>query len=140
VIPGLEINAWREMTKFSQKQRQLVLKVSGYSPQAWGSRGVIVGSDVPHQEWTSSVVHALDAFDHHPHVLMRFAQSRMIEHPYFDRKTGEVRTMRGRVRLCPYYFVTEGHATLGGALATIVPADKKLVHGMNDAILVPAVA
>ena len=140
VIPGLEINSWREMTKFSQKQRQLVLKVSGYSPQAWGSRGVIVGSDVPHQEWTGAVEHALDAFGHHPHVLMRFAQSRMIEHPYFDRMTGEVRTMRGRVRLCPYYFVTEGHATLGGALATIVPADKKLVHGMSDAILVPAVA
>jgi hypothetical protein len=140
VIPGLEINAWHEMTKFSQKQRQLVLKVSGYSPQAWGSRGVVVGSDVPQQEWAAAVEHALTAFEHHPHVLMRFAQSRMIEHPYFDRTTGEVRIMRGRVRLCPYYFVTEGHATLGGALATIVPADKKLVHGMSDAILVPAAA
>ena len=26
---------------------------------------------------------------------------------------------------------------LGGALATIVPADKKIVHGMRDAIMVP---
>jgi hypothetical protein len=26
---------------------------------------------------------------------------------------------------------------LGGALATIAPADKKMVHGMRDAIMVP---
>jgi hypothetical protein len=45
--------------------------------------------------------------------------------------------MRGRVRLCPYYFVEKGKANLSGALATIVPADKKLLHGMRDAILTP---
>ena len=27
--------------------------------------------------------------------------------------------------------------SLGGALATICPADKKLLHGMRDAVLVP---
>jgi hypothetical protein len=41
------------------------------------------------------------------------------------------------VRLCPYYFVADGKAKLSGALATIVPADKKLLHGMRDAILAP---
>jgi hypothetical protein len=45
--------------------------------------------------------------------------------------------MRGRVRLCPYYFVDGGKVKLSGALATIVPADKKLLHGMRDAILAP---
>ena len=45
--------------------------------------------------------------------------------------------MRGRVRLCPYYFVEANKVTLRGALATIVPADKKLLHGMRDAILAP---
>jgi hypothetical protein len=49
--------------------------------------------------------------------------------------------MPGRARLCPYYFVVgEGDAArpqLGGVLATIVPADKKIVHGMTDAILAP---
>ena len=48
--------------------------------------------------------------------------------------------MRGRVRLCPYYFVSDGNTKLGGILATIVPADKKLIHGMRDAILVPCAA
>lgn len=140
VIPGLEINDWRELAEFSQKQRDLVLKVSGFSPQAWGSRGVTVGTDVPQSGWATAVGQAIEEFSHHPRVLMRFAHTRVVEHPYFDRDTGDVRTMRGRVRLCPYYFVAEGKAKLGGALATIVPVDKKVVHGMSDAILVPAAA
>jgi hypothetical protein len=45
--------------------------------------------------------------------------------------------MTGRVRLCPYYFVAAGRVELAGVLATICPADKKLIHGMQDAILVP---
>ena len=46
--------------------------------------------------------------------------------------------MKGRVRLCPYYFVESDRVKLRGALATIVPADKKFLHGMSDAILVPS--
>jgi len=41
--------------------------------------------------------------------------------------------MNGRVRLCPYYFVTgeaeAARAKLGGVLATICPANKKIIHG-----------
>ena len=140
VLPSLEINDWHELSAFSQKQRELVLKISGYSPQAWGSRGVVVGSDVPQNEWAAAVEHALTDFAEHPHVLMRFAHTRIVEHPYFDPESGEVRTMRGRVRLCPYYFVNDRNAKLGGALATIVPADKKIVHGMKDAILTAVAA
>jgi hypothetical protein len=137
VLPWLNISSWEEMKTFSQKERDFVLKVSGFSPQAWGSRGVVVGSDVSQPEWSAAIDHALGEFPHHPHVLMRFAHSRIVEHPYFDPATGEIRIMRGRVRLCPYYFTAGGETKLGGALATIVPADKKLIHGMRDAILVP---
>ena len=49
--------------------------------------------------------------------------------------------MQGRVRLCPYYFVTgdwdRARTQLGGILATVCPADKKIIHGMTDAILAP---
>ena len=52
--------------------------------------------------------------------------------------------MKGRARLCPYYFVSgEGdamRAPLGGVLATIVPADKKIGHGMSDAVMLPCTA
>jgi hypothetical protein len=69
--------------------------------------------------------------------MQRFHKARLIDHRYWDNETGELQTMRGRVRLCPYYFVDEGKVKLSGALATIVPADKKLLHGMRDAILAP---
>jgi len=39
--------------------------------------------------------------------------------------------------LCPYFFVEGNRVKLRGALATIAPADKKFLHGMRDAILVP---
>jgi hypothetical protein len=62
----------------------------------------------------------------------------LVEHPYWNSDSGELKTMKGRVRLCPYYFVEGDRVKLRGALATIVPADKKFVHGMRDGILVPS--
>ena len=46
--------------------------------------------------------------------------------------------MKGRIRLCPYYFIEQDRVKLRGALTTIVPADKKFLHGMRDAILTPS--
>jgi hypothetical protein len=45
--------------------------------------------------------------------------------------------MSGRVRLSPYYFVAEEKVELGGILATVCSADKKIIHGMEDAIMAP---
>jgi hypothetical protein len=137
VIPRLEINDWREAGKLSQKERDLLIKVSGFSPLGWGSRGVLVGSDVPQGEWERAIEEALATFQTSPRIMQRFHKARLIDHPYRDNATGEIQTMRGRVRLCPYFFVEDAKVTLRGALATIVPADKKLLHGMRDAILAP---
>jgi hypothetical protein len=60
-----------------------------------------------------------------------------VEHPVWDAERGALRVMEGRVRLCPYYIVEEDRPVLRGALATIVPVDKKLIHGMADAAMVP---
>ncbi len=138
VIPGLEINDWQELAAFGQKHRELILKISGFHETAWGSRSVVLGSDLPQGDWHTALEHALKAFPHHPHILQRFHKGRLVEHPYFDLADGSEQIMRGRVRLCPYYFVLDGRAELRGALATICPADKKLLHGMKDAILAPA--
>ena len=138
VIPRLEIHDWRDAGKLSQKERDLLIKVSGFSPLGWGSRGIVVGSDVPQTEWQAAVEQALAEFQTTPRLMQRFHKARLIDHPYWDNETGEVKTMRGRVRLCPYYFIDNGKVKLSGALATIVPADKKLLHGMRDAILAPA--
>lgn len=137
VLPRLEVQSWDEVAAFSQKQRELILKISGFSETAWGSRGVVMAADVPQPEWRDALHEALAAFDRQPHLLQQFHKGRVLEHPWFDEENDAVVTMRGRVRLCPYYFPGEGRVKCAGALATICPQDKKLLHGMSDAILVP---
>ena len=138
VIPRLEIHNWREAAKFSQKDRDLLLKVSGFSPLGWGSRGIALGADLPHAEWEKRIDHALATFESSPTIMQRFHKGSLFDHRYWDPDSGELKTMKGRVRLCPYYFVEADRVKLRGALATIAPADKKFVHGMSDAILVPS--
>ena len=137
VIPGLEIQSWEELMHFSQKQRDLILKISGFHETAWGSRSVVLGSDAPQAGWHTAIHDALAEFPTHPHILQRCHKGRLVEQPFHDPATGAIATLRGRVRLCPYYFVENDRAQLRGALATICPADKKLLHGMKDAILTP---
>jgi hypothetical protein len=137
VIPRLEIHDWREAAKFSQKERDLLLKVSGFSPLGWGSRGVALGADLPHTEWERRIEHGLTNFGEQPTILQQFHKGSLFEHQYYDGENGEVRPLKGRVRLCPYYFVESDRVKMRGALTTIVPADKKLIHGMRDGIMVP---
>jgi hypothetical protein len=138
VIPRLEIHDWRESAKFSQKDRDLLLKVSGFSPLGWGSRGVALGADLPHAEWEKRIDYALATFETSPTIMQRFHKGSLVEHQYREPDSGRLKTMKGRVRLCPYFFVEPDRVKLRGALATIVPADKKFLHGMSDAILVPS--
>lgn len=138
VIPRLEIHDWNEAAQLSQKERDLLIKVSGFSPLGWGSRGVVVGSDLPQTQWQVEIETALASFTHSPKILQRFHKGRLVDHPYWDNATSELKNMRGRVRICPYFFVENEKVNLRGVLVTIVPADKKLVHGMRDGILIPA--
>jgi hypothetical protein len=139
VIPELGIQSWSEMERFSQKQRALVLKVSGFSPQAWGSRGVQIGSDLPAEEWAAQIRLGLEEFSTHPRVLQRFATGAVVRQDYLA-ENGEIVPMPGRARVCPYYFVADERVTLGGVMVTLCPTDKKLLHGMRDAIISPAIA
>ncbi|MEY4917108.1 MAG: hypothetical protein RL616_1021 [Verrucomicrobiota bacterium] len=140
-IPELNLTDWSQLKAMSQKERDLILKVSGFSENAWGARGVFLGSDLPLADWSVAVDAALKNFETSPSVLQRFHKPKVVESSWFDFTKNEVVPMPGRARLCPYYFVSgEGDAmrpTLGGVLATIVPADKKIVHGMSDAVLAP---
>jgi hypothetical protein len=136
VIPGLEIQSFEELKHFSQKQRELILKISGFHETAWGSRSVVLGSDASQHEWEQAITEALTEFAQHPYILQRFHKGRLVDQRFLNAQ-GQIETMRGRVRLCPYYFVIDGKAALRGALATVCPPDKKLLHGMKDAIMVP---
>jgi len=140
-IPELNLTDWQQLKTLSQKERDLILKVSGFSEKAWGARGVFLGSDLSQADWGNAVDDALANFEKSPSVLQRFEKPKIDEVNWFDFQKNEVVPMKGRARLCPYYFVAgemdSARAQLGGVLATIVPADKKIVHGMTDAVLAP---
>jgi hypothetical protein len=138
-LPRLNAHSWVEVAAFSQKERQLVLKVSGFHETAWGSRGVFIGHDMPVAEWAARLRTALDHAGEQPWLMQEFREGRRVTHPVF-RDDGSVEMMQGRVRLCPYFFTgNDGHTRFHGCLATIVPADKKKIHGMTDGVLVPCV-
>jgi hypothetical protein len=143
-IPELNLTNWVQLKTLSQKERDLILKVSGFSENAWGARGVYLGSDLSQADWSVAVDDALKNFETSPFVLQRFEKPKVVESQWFDFAKNEVVPMKGRVRLCPYYFFSgendSARPQLGGVLATIVPADKKIVHGMADAILAPCMA
>lgn len=138
--PQLGVHELQAVGGFSQRERNLILKISGFSDQAWGSRGVLVGSDVPAGEWRDAVDRALRLWGSQPRLLQEFAPTTLVRQPYWNPVSGQLEEMEGRVRLCPYFFRHGGFGPkLGGVLATIVPADKKLIHGMKDGILCPVV-
>jgi hypothetical protein len=140
-IPELNLTDWEQLKGLSQRERELILKVSGFSDKAWGGRGVFLGSDLSHADWSAAVDKAVQSFSASPFVLQRYHKPRGVDVNYFDFDKQTLTPMHGRVRLCPYYFVLgEGDAArthLSGILATICPADKKIIHGMTDAILAP---
>jgi hypothetical protein len=141
-IPGLTMGGravmnWRDLATATQKERHFVIKPSGFSALAWGSRGVSVGHDMPQSEWAAAIDNALDSFPRTPYILQEFHKGRQYDLDYFDPMTSEMNRMSGRARLSPYYFVSGEKTELAGILATICPADKKVIHGMKDAVMVP---
>jgi len=142
VLPGLRyrdhaVSNWDWLGEATQKERQYVIKVSGFSELAWGSRGVSIGHDMSQQEWKDTLSRALNGFDTTPSILQAFHKGKVVMVEYYDGVSGENTTMEGRVRLSPYYFVIDGQAELGGVLATTCPKDKKIIHGMRDAVMTP---
>ena len=141
-IPGLTIGgrgvmSWHDLAAATQKERHLVIKPSGFSELAWGSRGVSVGHDMPQHEWAGAIDNALASFPRTPYILQEFHKGRLYELDYFDPVNNEMSRMSGRARLSPYYFVSGEKVELAGILATICPADKKVIHGMKDAVMAP---
>ena len=76
------------------------------------------------------------------HLLQEYKKPKRVTHPLYEKIAAGLpaaATMKdGRLRLCPYYFVVGGQVRLSGALATFCPPDKKIIHGMVDAALLPS--
>jgi len=142
VIPGLEldgepVSSWAELKEATKSQRRLVIKPSGFSELAWGSRGVHIGHDMSGEDWARAIDRALESSDTTPYILQHFHNGAKYGVRYYDFWKDEVTPTRGRVRLTPYYFVVDGSTRLGGMMATVTPLNKKLIHGMTEAIMAP---
>jgi hypothetical protein len=142
VIPGLTVDGhsvsdWKVLASLGQKGRRFVIKPSGFSELAWGSRGVSVGHDLPQTEWAAALDAALASFHRVPRILQEFRKGRHVAVSYHDSVKDEIVPMPGRVRLSPYYFIAGDHVELAGILATVCPLDKKLIHGMTEAVMAP---
>lgn len=154
VIPGLAeaigldtpIQSFEQLKTLTQKQRELVIKPSGFSPIAWGSKGVTIGHDVSTEDWCTAIDTALNTTDIPPYVLQVFHKPKRNTLKKWLASGQAPLHFEGRTRLCPYYFAspqgkdskTSPSMTLAGILATSCPADKKIIHGMKDGILSPA--
>ncbi len=140
-VGGRALNDWRDLANASQKERDLIIKISGYHETAWGARSVVLGSDCSREEWQQAVERAVQLAPNNLHVLQVYKKPRRLEHPVFERAgegvTPPATVKAGRLRLCPYYFIAGGQPQLAGALATFCPPDKKIIHGMTDAALLP---
>jgi hypothetical protein len=136
-LGGRVVSDWRTLANGTQKERRYVVKPSGFSELAWGSRGVAVGHDLPQAEWAAALDTALGSFPTTPYILQEFHKGQQFELSYFDAQRDEIVPMAGRARLSPYYFVSGGRAELAGILATVCSPEKKIIHGMKDAIMAP---
>ncbi len=141
MVGGRLMGDWRELGGASQKERDLILKISGFHETAWGARSVVLGSDCSRDEWQQGVERAVESAANNLYVLQNYRKPRRTEHAVYrtDPTSGAIAAapVHGRLRLCPYYFVVGGQARLSGALATFCPPDKKIIHGMQDAALLP---
>jgi hypothetical protein len=146
-VGGRSLSQWQDLANASQKERDLIIKISGYHETAWGARSVVLGSDCSREEWQHGVEQAIALAPTNLHVLQVYKKPRRLEHRLYEKPLAAGETVSaepvaavmkaGRLRLCPYYFVVEGKARLSGALATFCPPDKKIIHGMQDAALLP---
>lgn len=137
-VGGRALGDWRDLIGASQKERDLIIKISGFHETAWGARSVVLGSDCSREEWQVAVEHALELAPTNLHVLQTYMKPRRVGHVLYGAGAPhEAHEVDGRLRLCPYYFVVEGKMRLSGGLATFCPPDKKIIHGMQDAALLP---
>ncbi len=142
IIPGLELGG-RPVTDFHQlkdatkRERELVIKPSGFSELAWGSRGVSIGHDMSSKLWNTVVEESLKSLHDTPYILQKFHKSKQSGFKYYNFDTKVIKSENGRARFCPYYFVSGDEVELGGILATVCPLNKKIIHGMVDSVMAP---
>jgi hypothetical protein len=95
VIAGLTVSGravadWKALEGLGQKERRFVIKHSGFSELAWGSRGVAVGHDLSQQDWAEALERALASYPRVPYILQEFRKGRRVSACYHDPATDDI--------------------------------------------------
>ncbi len=129
------LQQWTDLAAMNKTQRQFVLKTSGFSPESSWSRSVQFLGRLSHERCRETIEHA-QSDEANLYVIQEFRKGSDFKQPYFDFHEHCMKTMRGRVRLTPYYDANDGR--LLTAKATICE-NTDFIHGMIDSVNVPVV-
>lgn len=134
---GGPLGSLAQLRQTSRRSRPFVLKPSGFSPLAWGGHGFSRGKDYTTGRWARTIDDYLALDSTSPYIIQSYLQSepQIVEH--YQHSSESINSFEGKLRLCPYYFLHDEQVTLSGALATLVPLSKPIIHGMTDAVMVP---
>ena len=138
LVQGKPIQDFMDLEQASKTERNWILKISGFHESAWGARGLTLGSDVSQKDWKAALLKA-KAHTQQTYILQDYKKPLVLQHPVYQFD-GHIETLEGRLRLCPYYLSSSQRAAYLGSLATFCPKDKKIIHGMQDAVLLPAIS
>ncbi len=125
------------LKRTSRRQRPYILKPSGFSALAWGGHGFSRGKDYTTSRWGQTLEEYLLQDGTRPYIIQEYQPSEPQVVLHYDSSSEDITEFTGKLRLCPYYFLHEDEVTLSGALATLVPLSKPIIHGMTEAVMVP---
>src|SRR4029077_15918933 len=80
---GEPVHDWMQLLPLGKSERDYVVKPSGFSELAWGSRGVKVANDLPRDEWEKVLRDGLASYDKTPYILQRFHKGKRVKVPYY---------------------------------------------------------
>ncbi|MBU0766464.1 hypothetical protein KKF55_01605 [Patescibacteria group bacterium] len=130
----LGISCWGDLANLSRKQRQFILKTSGFSADGSWAKGVVFLEKLSKDKCRDTMEGA--AIADGLYVLQEFKRGAKFRHKYFDFHESEMKEMNGRVRLTPYYSVANGKMITAKAT---MRENTDLIHGSVDSINVPVI-
>lgn len=127
-----EFDSWDDLVNMSRRQRQYVLKISGFSDDGSWGRGVTFLSRLSKEDCARAIKEAMESDA--TYIIQEFKKGSKFEHPYFDFNAEEIKTMKGKVRCTPYYSVRDGSLLTA---KTTMCENTDFIHAMTHSINVP---
>jgi hypothetical protein len=93
-IGGKPMTNWSQLADASKKERNLIIKISGFHESAWGARSVTLGSDSSKADWESAIQQAITMADTSLHILQTYEKPMRLRHPVY-REDGSLYSMEG---------------------------------------------